>query len=752
MPPEITSAHLSILDGSWQETPDTIAILDQGATRGTLYLVVEVIGDAPDRDALARNMIESANREYGGSRGSITLALTQAVRAVNDFFYAHNVSQAREARCIAGITAAALRGDDLYIAQGGPGIVCLVHGAQLTRYPSASPWFVADEALGDFPTPGAVPIGLRRDYTPDLSYVKLVEGDTILVATRSLIQFFSDEELLDAVEQRSADGIVENVQDLMGSADLSLIAIQFGVVEAIAETAAIERSSAELLSDRLPKKQAPERIETVEEEPEPIIELQVAPPGPTPEEIEAMRLRAERRRAQRAKIKTGILGIAAVVTRGVAWIGSLINLTAIGNAVDRGLANFLWTIARLIRALVPGGQNRTALGAPKVQTAWQLAALLFPVLVAGLTTGAWIQYQRDQDRDRAVRFAQLMDQTSTAIKTADGLSKTDKIAAREYAQQALKLADQARKLDPGNAPARSIYSQAQEVLDQIDGVAFLLYVPTFADYGDPKAKPARIVVHLPDLFVLDRGVNRIYRYHMDEVGSSAQPISGDGSILKGGDRIGDRVVGELIDIMWIEAGRLVALDRNGSFWQYDSRGVWTARPAPDAAKWSRVNLATDSSNNLYLLDPSTNQILKYTQTGETWGASVPYFASGASPTLSAVSDIGADSDVWVLQKDGKVLRFSQGRPLEFTLRDLETRITNAAGMSVSSSSIYIADAGNQRVVQFERATGKFTRQFKPGGEYRSTFSALKTLAVDEAARKFFVIGGSTAYFANIPQP
>ncbi len=750
MSPEITSAHLSILDGSWQETPDTIAILDQGATRGTLYLVAEVIGDAPDRDVLARNMIESANREYGGSRGSITLALTQAVRAVNDFFYTHNVSQPREARCIAGITAAALRGDDLYIAQGGPGVVCLVHGAKLTRYPSTSPWFAADEAMGDFPTPGAVPIGLRRDYTPDLSYVKLVEGDTILVATRSLIQFFSDEELLDAVERRPVDGIIENIQDLMGSADLSLIAIQFGVAAEITQAAETRISRVHSFLGRLPETQEPEEIEPVEE-PEPVMEEQAAPPGPTPEEIETMRLRAERRRVQRAKIKTSILGIVSGVMRGVAGIGSRINLTAVGNAVDRALANFFWTIARLIRAIIPGRQNRSAATAPKIQTAWQLAALLFPVLVAGLTTGAWLQFQRDQERDRAVRFAQLMDQTSTAIKTADVLSKTDKVAARDYAQQALKLADQARKLDPGNAPARSIYSQAQETLDQIDGVAFLLYVPTFADYGDPKAKPSRIVLHLPDVFVLDRGMNRIYRYRMDEVGSSAQPISGDGSILKGGERIGDRVVGELIDIMWIEAGRLVALDRNGAFWQYDSRGTWTARPASDAAKWSRVNLATDSSNNLYLLDSSTNQILKYTQTGDAWGASAPYFAAGVSPDLSTAIDIGVDTEVWVLQKDGRVLRFSQGRPVEFALRDLETPITNAVGISALSSSIYIADAGNQRVVQFERSNGKFMRQFKPGGEYRNTFSALKTLAVDEAARKFIVISGSRAYFANIPQ-
>lgn len=763
MPHEITAAQLAIFDGSWQETPGTLAILDQGARRGTLYLAVQVIGDSPDRDELARRMIENANREYGGSRGSITFALTQAVRAVNDFFYTNNLIKPREARCIAGITAAVLRDDDLYIAQGGPGLVCHVRGGELARHPATSPWFAPDEAIGDFPTTGAVPIGLRLEYTPDLSYIKLAEGDTILIATRALAHLVSDEELIDAIANRPVDAIIENIQDLMGSADLSVIALRYGspsmaetAFPALAETETTEPKTSRLqsLMERLPRTQEPEEAESVvEEEPEPVIEKHATPLGPTQEELEAMRMRAERRRAQQARINAGILGAASGVVRGIAGIGSRIDLNPIGNAVDRALANLFWTIARLIRAIIPGGskEKRTTSTAPKIETAWHLAALLFPVLVAGLTTGAWLQYQRDLERDRALKFAQLMDQTSVAIKDAEAFARTDKNAARDSAQQALKLAEQARTLDPSSAPARSIYSQAQETLDVINGVSFLLYVPTFANYSDPKAKPARIVLHLPDAFVLDRGTNRVYRYHIDDVGSSVQPVAGDGTILKGGERIGDRVVGELIDMMWIEAGRLVALDRNGAFWQYDSKGAWSSRAATDGNKWARVNLAADSASNLYLLDPSNSQILKYAPVADAWSASAPYFATGVAPDLSAAIDMSADSDVWILQKDGKILRFSQGKPAEFALRDLETPITIPAGISISPLSIYVADTGNQRIVQFERATGKFVRQFKPGGTYREAFSALKTMAVDEAGRKFFVISGSAAYFANIPQ-
>jgi hypothetical protein len=67
------------------------------------------------------------------------------------------------------------------------------------------------------------------------------------------------------------------------------------------------------------------------------------------------------------------------------------------------------------------------------------------------------------------------------------------------------------------------------------------------------------------------------------------------------------------------------------------------------------------------------------------------------------------------------------------------------------SSIYIADAGNQRIVQIDKTSGKFQRQFKPRGQDRDAFKSLKTLTVDEANKKFFFINGSQAYLATIPQ-
>ncbi len=221
-----------------------------------------------------------------------------------------------------------------------------------------------------------------------------------------------------------------------------------------------------------------------------------------------------------------------------------------------------------------------------------------------------------------------------------------------------------------------------------------------------------------------------------------------------GDKVGERSIGELIDIFWIDAGRLVALDRSGAFLQYDpAKSAWTPRPASDGSQWMRVTLAATYAGNLYLLDPSKSQILKYAPNENGWSPGVAYLAAGINVDLTSAVDMAIDGDVWVLRGDGSLWRLASGRLADFTLRDLETPLAKPTALTTAQSMVglYIADGGNQRIVQFDKANGRFVRQLRPGGENRDTFAALKTFAVDEANRKLVFINGNQAYLATIPQ-
>lgn len=785
---EVAVAQLSIIDGAWQESPDNLAIFDEGA-RGTLYLLTEVAGEPDGRDALARELVESTRRAYAASRGSIVLGLTQALRDANKLFYNINAELPPEARRIAGLTAVVLRGTELFIVQGGPGLTCVAHGTVLARYPDQSPWYDPDDQIGDFTTPGTVPLGMRREFSPDVFHLTLEPGDTFLLATRSLVHLLTDEELLDSVVRHHPDEIVDTLEDVAGAADLSAIAVHLvssldAVPAAVASgqsegprqvpplpdtddealplpfyvhpTAVAEQDGDEAEEDDGAEPDTDEMMPNAEE-----IAYQQAREE---EENERRRRQAEQAQAQRAQITGSLLSGLAGVVGGIAGVAGRIDWAGIGAGFDRAISTVLRALALLVifavRAFLPGApdEGRPVSLTPaksNLQTAWRLAALLLPVLLLLFGGYAWIGYRTEAQQRTSAQVTQYINQANALIETGKRLTPTDKVAARDSYQKAMALAKQAQQLVPNNPTPRTVYFNAQDAFDQLNGVSVLFSFVKFATYSDPKSNVTRIVTHLPDVFVFDRGTQRTYRYAMNETGTAVAPVAGDGVILKPGDKIGERTVGELIDIVWLDSGRLVALDRSGLFLLYDPvKSSWTARAANDGSQWVRVTLASNYTGNLYLLDPSKNQIWKYVASADgVWSSAVTYFIPGVNVDLSSAVDMAIDGDVWVLRSDGSVWRFTSGKLADFQPRDLDVPVAKPTALVTSQqmSGLYIADGGNQRIVLIDKVSGKFMRQFKPRGEAGDAFGALKTIAVDETNKKFFFMNGNQVYLANIPQ-
>jgi hypothetical protein len=795
--PEIAIAQLSIVDGAWQESPDNVAQFEESAlfegtaSRGNLYLVTEVTGDPEGRDALARELIEATRREYAASHGSIMLGLAQAVRAANDVLYNFNASALPEARRIAGMTAVILRENELFIAQAGPGLTCLVRGTTLQRYPAESPWFDSNEdAVSEmmtaraFPTEGAVPLGMRRNYTPDQFHASLQIGDTVALATRTLAHLLSNEELIDTLAHRHPDEIITNLEELAGAADISLIAIQ--VVDVNASPADVETPitatpptvplppslpSEEFLPP-LPRRPYTDEDGSVADEQaealltEPVdVDTSYMPPPPPVAETESAPARP-RIQIDWARVRAGLLGITATAMALLAKVFSRVDWKNFSASIDRAISTISRALARallsLLRSVLPGEPTEAKVSTkpPPMEAGWRILALLFPILMIAAGGWMWFNAKQEQQRARAAQVTQLITQANTSIDTGKTLVSSDKNAARAAFQKAIALTGQARAIDPTNKSITSVTYSAQDELDKLNGISVLLFLPSFATYSDPLAKPARIVAHYPDIFVLDRGTSRVYHYIVNDAGPSVTPTPGDGIILRSGDTATDKsgadhTVGDLIDLTWVDpGGRLIAVDQTGAFLEYDpSKNKWTAYPAGDSSKWSRVILATNYAGNLYLVDQGQNQILKYVAADGAWTSSVTYFAPGVNVDLTGVTDIAIDGDVWLSRADGSIMRFTAGKLVAFNIDGLDTPISNAVAVYTSEkiNNLYIADAGNQRIVQVDKTTGRFARQFKPRGQDHDAFSSLKALAVDEQNKKFFFINGNQAYLATIPQ-
>jgi DNA-binding beta-propeller fold protein YncE len=153
-----------------------------------------------------------------------------------------------------------------------------------------------------------------------------------------------------------------------------------------------------------------------------------------------------------------------------------------------------------------------------------------------------------------------------------------------------------------------------------------------------------------------------------------------------------------------------------------------------------------------VLDSNTNRILRYQLNAAGYdGAPSDYASTSGTSAISGGIDIAIDGDVYVLQADGKILKYHQGSPVAFAQKGLDVPLKSPTCIFVTGSmdeggSVYVADAGNGRIVKFSKA-GDFVRQ------YRSVDAAymdnLRGLFVDEGNKRVYLVNGNRLLQASL---
>ena len=120
--------------------------------------------------------------------------------------------------------------------------------------------------------------------------------------------------------------------------------------------------------------------------------------------------------------------------------------------------------------------------------------------------------------------------------------------------------------------------------------------------------------------------------------------------------------------------------------------------------------------------------------------------------LTGAVDIAIDGFIYVLYADGTIRKFEGGVPIEFQVTELDKPMNRATAIYAAPDEeaqfIYVADAGNKRVVQLNK-DGRFVRQFKPRDEESVDFNTLRSIFVDELGGKLYLLNDSALYVANI---
>lgn len=279
-------------------------------------------------------------------------------------------------------------------------------------------------------------------------------------------------------------------------------------------------------------------------------------------------------------------------------------------------------------------------------------------------------------------------------------------------------------------------------------------ISTLMDFSAPASKPAKVIVTGIDTYVLDPGADRLYKYLLSPNGEALQPLAVDPIMLRKGDVIGNVVVGELVDMTWMEASgerrasSLLILDEQKRVFEYDPIAGLRHIAVPYNSAWKQPKAMAGYFGILYLLDTIDNQVLRYLPSSSGY-VSPPFDYIVDSVEIGGALDMAVNGSVYILLADGTIMKFIDGRKVPFPMISLDKPLRFPTSIFVDSNDpgafVYATDFGNRRVVQFDQ-NGAFIRQFKSSNP--SALSQLMDIFVDERAGRFYILDGNRLLLAK----
>ena len=744
--------------------PTNVATIDAASrrarrSRGDLYLILEALHASELPDPLCHELITIIADTYYDTSGSITRSLRTALLAANEMLFERNLRADVERRCLAGLNCAVIRQSDVYIAQLGPALVSIVSRGEIVRYPSDSVW-MRTATPSPFDQNIEPPAGLRRDIEPDLFHTKLSSGDVLILSTTDLARIASEDELTNAVTDTIGGFVSGGIESLAKGRDVTALVIQW---PAQARVSAREgRSSAVQQSDVSPPvatgppeytSPAQPAVEAVQKGQEERMATLSAGEGPSVDQghrrgergdTDADEVRATGQRRQPPL--TDLRRVRAGLERGA-------------RRVRRSTEEFLLRVLPDAPPERPPEPHRREKSISLSGRAFVVLVLLIPFIVLFLVIMARVQYERIQKQYLEESRAQALSEYQVATE------QQNRAAQRQGLYRALAYAEEALAVDPNDETMQTLTRRINHTLDAVDVVDRLYHFWQLAVLDDKVGGPtdsAHIIVRGSDLFLLNRTSDRVFKFLLNDVGDALQSVDGDPVLMRKGQWRGGMEIGEIVDIAWLEAGgdrtlsTFVALERGGSLLAYDPQQGIDVLPVADSARWRKPQAIGGYYGNLYVLDPLLSRILKHVPTDNAYtNPPSDYLSPQLEIDLTGAVDMAIDGNLYVLFADGRILKFFNGEPQPFTMEGLPTPMRSPTTVVVGGPQdpeaegyVYVTDAGNERIVQFNK-DGGFVRQLqaKPG---EPQLRNLRGIYVDEERGRIFILSGKTLWLADIP--
>jgi len=678
---QTTIGQLSMAGGERQPRAANVRAVEPTVTgrwrqrKGNLYVLVELRDGPPARQHLYRQLLNVIQRVYYEAPSSVTAALQQAIGE------AHRLL--REVGATGGVSCAALRDDDIYIAQAGPALAIIVHPDVVEQLPASS------EAY-------EIPLGGSIRPEIGLFHTSAERTSTIVLAQSDWLSQVEPRVLAGAATAPTVSGVLDILQELAGTAELSALVIGLGTP---AEAPPL-------------RKEEEERYEAIEKE----------PPAEQPARVGELAREVGQRLAEGAKI----LG-------------------------ERMLPE--------VEVPAPPERERLTVEVEERPSRWPLiTALVIPLLVVIAALAVWWQRGWEQQkRLEELMQGALAAWNAAKLATEETIARgqlhhaeerivaaleldpdnVEAIKLRQQIQEALDRVNHVVPL-PMLMPLQE-YSGLGRDLGRVLVHGRSVFV---LDRGRDEVYQYELDPELPDLLepvgegVVIRKGQQVGQVMVSELADMAW-LTAVGQQYRSG---------------------LLVLDQSGRLFLSDASSMWTLThlPLKLPEDWRYPQSVETYWGKFYVLEPSLNQILRYEPSGEGYEESPShYFEEDALINLGGVVDMAISPEVcggyvYLLYRNGIVTKYIRGSAVSFEPNVPDERLQDTPAFFVGPEDchVYVADVGNARIVELDE-DGTFLHQYRLAeGEM---LRYVRSLFVDDVEDVFYILTGDALYRTPIPR-
>jgi len=408
-----------------------------------------------------------------------------------------------------------------------------------------------------------------------------------------------------------------------------------------------------------------------------------------------------------------------------AWSGKTISSMKTKDTRKQGLNEAKTKVTQSVKN-VRSRMNALPATSKYLAVAALAVVLIFILSVSVLSRSKTLSASEEAYASEVQLIEEKIDQASGAIIYKDEAQARDLYAQASQAVDALSVDSESR-----TETANRLRAEIQSGLDELRHVVHIPEPPVLGTFASHEGIFGRsLFLQNGSLYALatDR---QLYQVNLSEK-----------SLLKLTTTEG--TVGVAIQAS-VEDGRVFYLDDRPGISSADSTNniLSGTELAPDAgAQWADLFLF---ANRVYVLQPAggenDGQIIRFSPTGVGFDQGSNWIQS-KSTSLSDATALAVDGTIFVLKRNGQIVRFVSGSEVGWSADVVDPPLSNATDIwtHVDSNFVYVLEPAGLRLLVFEKATGSFKVQYRS-----EQFSGLVDFAVDEANKTIYLLTETHVY-------